>query len=592
MMLQLSDLAPSKCSLRCTRIVGASVHVTGRPCLHNKLRNEPWLASLVLSSHSHGSYIVAHFLVTRIAVRLLFGQRSRKAKTTRLASTLSETAENTHCSSDAQLVNWVTIKSLQPVSGSEDRLEVAHVPDPKFCDEHLDIVVRSGDFKVGERGLLVSVGSIVPEQLATMAGWDGLLKRSMFMVKMTNFGRTRSHGLLLRRADIAPWVTDDLANLVDTLGISAAPTQSRRFLLELCFVGTGFYGSENTRQEDERPTVVGEVQRAVARMNLLVDPAKLQREWRTLSRVDVGVHARSFVLMSAPLSWPQCRNLEQSLNAQLPKEIRALSSIEMPSMVSIRYTSSVVSREYRYFFPVTMLGDAPTALEDFKTELYRFEGEHCFANFTLLKKLGMKDRIKKKAGLRAWAAALSTHKKSRKEAGFPDGTNPSNIPTHADVAFATKRRILKATVASVEDPDASTGPALVEIRLIGTGFLFNMIRYIAGTAAAVARGDLRSSVLRLALQAEYCVDLSEHLAPAHGLTLYHQELKLGKWATSQLAHSTEAADHFFDRTIKPTIRASWQDWLDKEGFPSDKSCIGIEQKGAEDLNKESHQSVN
>jgi len=74
--------------------------------------------------------------------------------------------------------------------------------------------------------------------------------------------------------------------------------------------------------------------------------------------------------------------------------------------------------------------------------------------------------------------------------------------------------------------------------------------------------------------------------------LYHQELKLGKWATSQLAHSTEAADHFFDRTIKPTIRASWQDWLDKEGFPSDKSCIGIEQKGAEDLNKESHQSVN
>ena len=87
----------------------------------------------------------------------------------------------------------------------------------------------------------------------------------------------------------------------------------------------------------------------------------------------------------------------------------------------------------------------------------------------------------------------------------------------------TTREIFGAEV--LEDP----GSELVCVRLVGSGFMYNMVRLLVGAACAAGRGELEEGAFEEALAARHHVDLSRAIAPAHGLVLHAQRVDAELW---------------------------------------------------------------
>jgi len=474
-----------------------------------------------------------------------------------------------------RLASWVVVADVRPHEGSKGRFELASLPEPGFAGQPrpmMEIVVRAGEFTAGDKALLLSPGAQVPPELANQSGWEGLLERSDFEVRPFHFGPVRSHGLLLtvEQAGLEGAHVQDPAAV---LGIDTSKA-SRRFLLELGFLGEHFHGSRNTGNEEQSPTVIGELMRATKRLGLPVggQSAAGPAAWSALSCVDRGVQARSFWVATPLLRVPRAevplgrhsRGLALRLMRELPASVHIHRAVAMPFACDFHHSRSAASREYRYYLPLELLGGMDDARQRLQAALRRFVGDQCFASFTELKKLGLKEEIKQSASLQEWAAELSKWRRLRREAGYRPGTSISGITVHPTVAAATQRTVLKAGL--VEAP-AAAGELLC-IRVVGRGFLYNMVRYMVGAAVAVAQGVLQEEALDEALQGKVCADLSEYLAPACGLVLHCQSLRRLPWlthSTSSRALESAAADSFLERDILPAIHDAWRKRLTEAG---------------------------
>ena len=94
----------------------------------------------------------------------------------------------------------------------------------------------------------------------------------------------------------------------------------------------------------------------------------------------------------------------------------------------------------------------------------------------------------------------------------------SLVGTHDFGAFAASGSVVKDTVRTIYRADVlQNGP---EITLIveGNGFLYNMVRIIAGTLIGVGSGKIEPGAFRRAIESGSRLDLGI-TAPAHGLTL-------------------------------------------------------------------------
>ena len=212
------------------------------------------------------------------------------------------------------LVHPTSIVEMLPHMRSNGRFEMAVVPDPSFAGCQLSVVVRSGEFCVGDRAFLVVVGAQIPRDLSTASGWDGLLAESDYVVKPTYFGRQYlSNGLLLPMSVVKEFASEnvmaDPGSLTAELNIECPATAFRahEFLLDVGFDGSCYFGSQSTGAEDERPTVVGQLMRCVERLGRVCGPqdSRASRsKWAGLSRVDAGASARSFLLATPPLINP------------------------------------------------------------------------------------------------------------------------------------------------------------------------------------------------------------------------------------------------------------------------------------------------
>ena len=92
------------------------------------------------------------------------------------------------------------------------------------------------------------------------------------------------------------------------------------------------------------------------------------------------------------------------------------------------------------------------------------------------------------------------------------------VGTHDFGAFAASGSVVKDTVRTIYRADViQNGP---EITLIveGNGFLYNMVRIIAGTLIGVGSGKIEPGAFRRAIESGSRLDLGI-TAPAHGLTL-------------------------------------------------------------------------
>jgi len=92
------------------------------------------------------------------------------------------------------------------------------------------------------------------------------------------------------------------------------------------------------------------------------------------------------------------------------------------------------------------------------------------------------------------------------------------IGEHDFAAFCATGGSAKTTVREIYNCSVNKGPDLVEITVTGNGFLYNMVRIIAGTLLYVGSGKIKPSAIPEIINSRDRKQAGK-TAPAHGLTL-------------------------------------------------------------------------
>lgn len=247
-----------------------------------------------------------------------------------------------------------------------------------------------------------------------------------------------------------------------------------RFRLHLAYEGTDFHGWQRQEPPGGAPlrTVQGVLEGALAAVFGTVIRAQ------GASRTDAGVHAKDQVVAFSAESRIPLERLVPAINARLPEDIRVLSAHPAPP----EFDPSVhcASKGYRYRIRPEAGRSAPTPLFDRRTILHTWH------------------RLDSEAMARAAPAF--------------EGTRDFLAVTSADHGReSTVRTIHSCRVWR-------TGAHDLAIDVAGPGFLYNMVRIIAGTLVAVGLGRIAPDEVPAILDS-----LDRRRAgptlPPHGLTL-------------------------------------------------------------------------
>ena len=92
------------------------------------------------------------------------------------------------------------------------------------------------------------------------------------------------------------------------------------------------------------------------------------------------------------------------------------------------------------------------------------------------------------------------------------------VGTHDFAAFAASGSVVKDTVRTIYRAEVTSSGSEIRLIVEGSGFLYNMVRIIAGTLIGVGSGKLEPGAFRRAIASGDRLDLGI-TAPAHGLTL-------------------------------------------------------------------------
>jgi tRNA pseudouridine38-40 synthase len=243
--------------------------------------------------------------------------------------------------------------------------------------------------------------------------------------------------------------------------------EARRIRLVLHYDGRGFYGWQ---LQPRRRTVQGELEAALAR--LLQRPCRV----RSAGRTDRGVHALGQVAtVDVPPRW-DAATLRRALNAVLPEDLWVAAADEVPPSFHPRFDA--IARSYRY-----RIG----TVEEAHSPLVRF---WCWP---LARSLDL-------ARLRSLAADLLG------EHDFSSLARPAPDDPHDHRCVV------------VQADWCPWPPYGVELRITANRFLHHMVRYLVGTAVAIALGQRRTEDWEALLRATPGLVTSPP-APAQGLIL-------------------------------------------------------------------------
>ena len=212
--------------------------------------------------------------------------------------------------------------------------------------------------------------------------------------------------------------------------------EPRNIKLVIAYDGSAYHGWQ--RQADGIDTIQQRIEEAAARV--VGRPVTVFGAGRT----DAGVHAQGQVAnfhcdnASIPL-----RGLRRAMNAKLPRDIAIRSAVEVPE--GFHASRSAVGKTYRYRIHV-----APTRPVMLHGRVYHY--------WRSLDPRAMRDAANR---------LLGTH-------------DFRGFATSAEVRQDTTRTITRCEVAEV-------GPEC-HITVQGDGFLYNMVRNIAGTLIEIGRG--------------------------------------------------------------------------------------------------------
>lgn len=227
---------------------------------------------------------------------------------------------------------------------------------------------------------------------------------------------------------------------------------TRRILLRVAYDGTNYHGWQ---VQPNAKTIEGELNRVLTQLT----GEKIQVTGA--SRTDAGVHALGNVAVFDTASKIPAEKFSYALNQRLPEDIVIQSSLQVADDFHPRHCDCCKTYEYDILnrtFPLPayrntayfLYGDLD--LDAMRRACQAFPGEHDFASFCA-------------AGAQVQTTVRTIY----------------SLEVLEQPLAVTGRGVL-----SQRSPER-----LLTIRVRGNGFLYNMVRIIAGTLVEVGRGHIR-----------------------------------------------------------------------------------------------------
>ena len=300
---------------------------------------------------------------------------------------------------------------------------------------------------------------------------------------------------------------------------------SKRILLSVAYDGTDYAGFQ--AQKSGVPTIEGELNRA------LTELTGVPVEVIGASRTDSGVHARCNLAVFDTESRIPPEKFAHAINVRLPDQICVQTSMEVPADFHPRRCSTVKTYEYRIWN--AQMPDPMRRLYTYFSR-YRFDidkmreaaaylvGEHDFKSFC-------STYTSAKTTVREVLAVEVEEILPGYETALPG--SETALPG-SEIALPGSEITLTGS-ENVSDSRSDAGPGSdsvssaarmpreIVIRVTGRGFLYNMVRIIAGTLMEVGRGAKTPDQIPDILNA--CDRRAAGpTAPACGLTLVRYEI--------------------------------------------------------------------
>ncbi|KAB7704639.1 tRNA pseudouridine(38-40) synthase TruA [Bacillus aerolatus] len=216
-------------------------------------------------------------------------------------------------------------------------------------------------------------------------------------------------------------------------------------------------------------TVQEELEKALARMH-----KGSQVKVTASGRTDAGVHAEGQVIhFDTPLAIPGDR-WPTALNSQLPKDILVRKAEIVPESFHARF--SAAGKEYRY----------KIYQDPFRNPFKRMYSCHCPYELDL--------------------------QAVEEAAGFLIGT-------HDFTSFCSAKTDVQDKVRTITKLEVIHCGKEIELRVAGSGFLYNMVRIIAGTLIEAGKGKVAPNDIHTILAGRDRA-LAGKTAPAEGLYLW------------------------------------------------------------------------
>lgn len=242
----------------------------------------------------------------------------------------------------------------------------------------------------------------------------------------------------------------------------------KRIMLTVAYDGTNYHGWQ---RQPNGETIESVLNRCLSGL--------LQEETEVIgaSRTDSGVHALCNIAVFDTNTNIPPEKLAYALNARLPADIKIQGSKEVDASFHPRHCDSRKTYEYRIYNA------------EFPMPTQRLYAHFSYTPFDV-------ERMQEAAGY--------------------------FVGTHDFKSFCSVDTQAENTVRQIECVEVNKTGDLIVIRVAGRGFLYNMVRIMAGTLMEVGRGNLEPREIKSILEAK---DRSAAgpTAPACGLTLMKYE---------------------------------------------------------------------
>ena len=288
----------------------------------------------------------------------------------------------------------------------------------------------------------------------------------------------------------------------------------KRILLTVAYDGTGYSGFQ--AQKSGVPTIERELNRA------LTELTGVETEVSGASRTDAGVHALCNLAVFDTESRIPPEKFANALNVRLPEQICVQDSREVPADFHPRFCDTVKTYDYVIYnarFPsprrrrYSYYSYTPFDAERMRDAAQYLVGEHDFKSFCSIHTQAQ-TTVRTITGIEVIERPCEEERIAENAAAMPPcGCETEQESTQAAAEAVSARR--------------TVSPREIVIRVSGTGFLYNMVRIIAGTLMEAGRGALDPAQMEVILSA---CDRSKAgpTAPPEGLTLVRYQILSGK----------------------------------------------------------------